>query len=92
MLTSDILGTSLHFRTKVILYPTEVKLNRYPRPYKRTILFQGYKVRVANLRFAKCLKILLILILIKLDVSIALVVAKDAFSKKRILFTNTLDF
>ena len=61
-----------------------------PRPYENVILFQVYKVSDADLCFAECLTIWLIIKLIKLDVSMAMVMAKDAFNKKRALCTSTV--
>ena len=55
-LTRYYLGTSTHFRTRLMLFLTEVNVDRYPRPHKNVILFQGYKVGNADLCFCECLK------------------------------------
>jgi hypothetical protein len=39
-----------------MLFLTEVNLDRYQRPHKNVILFQGYKVGNADLCFGECLK------------------------------------
>jgi len=74
-----------------MLFLTEVKVDRYPRPYKKVIFLQGYRVSDTDLCFAKCLKRLLIIKVIKLDITMAIFMAKAAFNKKGASFTSTLD-